>query len=112
MSNRIQRINSLLKQELGKILFREIDLSSDVLLTITRCETFSNLSEAKVYLSVLPEKKAEDILGIVNKKVFDIQKNLNKRLKMRPIPKIRFVKEEKNKEAQRVEELLENLKKS
>jgi len=111
MNNRIQRINSLLKEELSKILSRELDFSRDVLVTITRCETFSNLSEAKVYISVLPEEKRKETFEIINKKIFDIQQILNSRLKMRPIPKIRFVREEKNKQAQRIEEILDNLKK-
>ena len=112
MKSRILKINSLIKEELGKILSQELDFTKDLLLTITRCETFSNLSEVKVYISVLPENKMDDIFKILNKKIYSIQQELNKRLKMRPIPKIRFGKEKKGREAQRVEELLENLKKS
>ena len=39
MSNRIQRVNSLIKDELGKILLREVDFPKDVLVTITGVET-------------------------------------------------------------------------
>ena len=38
-------------------------------------------------------------------------KEINKKLNMRPIPKIIFVKDEKVKEAARVEELLNKIKK-
>lgn len=122
MPNRIQRVNALIKKEVGKILLREVDFPQSVLATITRVETSANLFEAKVYISVMftrrspkgeggPEEQADRVLQILNKRVYDIQQALNKRLKMRPIPRIEFKKEEKIKEAGRIEELLEGLKK-
>ena len=111
MSNRIQRVNALIKNEVGKILLREVDFPQSVLATITRVETSANLFEAKVYVSVMPEEQVDRIFQILNKRVYDIQQALNKRLKMRPIPRIEFRKEEKTKEAGRIEELLEGLKK-
>lgn len=110
-ANRIQRVNSLIRQELGKILLREIDLP-DVLLTITQVRTSVDLEQAKVYISVISEEQTDRVLKILNKLIYSIQQELNKRLKMRPIPKIKFYKEDKTKKAARVEELLERLKKT
>lgn len=122
MSNRIQRVNSLIKSELSQILLREIDLSG-VLVTITRVETSVDLNDAKVYISVMPARQnfakqnlggpavqTDKIFKILDGGIYNIQQKLNERLKMRPIPKIRFEKEEKTKEAARVEELLEEIK--
>ena len=112
MSNRVLKINSLLKEELSKIISREIDFPEGVLATITRIETSANLFEAKVYVSLLGEGQTDKILEILNRNIYNIQQILNKRLKMRPIPKIIFKREEKTKEAARVEELLNKLKKA
>lgn len=109
-SFRVQKINVLLKSELNNILLREFDFSPDVLVTITRAETFSNLIQAKVYISVMPENKIGDVLKILNKRIYEIQQKINKRLKMRPVPKIIFKGEEKTQEASRVEEILEKIK--
>ncbi|MFH1656792.1 MAG: 30S ribosome-binding factor RbfA [Candidatus Nealsonbacteria bacterium] len=109
MSDRIKRINELLKNEIGQILLREVDLS-DVLLTITRVDASPNLQEAKVYVSTIPDREIDRIFIDLNKQVYSIQQDLNKRLNMRPVPKIKFRKEEMTKQAGKVEEILKKIK--
>jgi len=111
MSKRIEKVNVLIKKELSLILLREVDFSKNALVTITRVEVVPNLSEAKIYVSTMPDSQADKVHEILKRRVYDIQQCLNKRLKMRPIPKIEFKKEEKTKQADRVEELLGQLKK-
>jgi len=108
---RVEKVNSLIKKELGKIILKEIDLPPEILLTITRVEASSNLFQAKVFVSVMPEEKTEEIFKILNQNIFSLQQKLNKKLKMRPVPKISFVKEKRTVEAGRVEELLRKIKK-
>ena len=112
MSKRIQRVNQLIKKELGQILLREVEFPKDVLVTITRVETAVDLNEAKIFISCLPEIQSEKILAILNRQIYNIQQKLNKKLKMKFIPKIEFREEKKTKEAGRVEEILEELKKA
>ena len=111
MSKRIQRLNELIKEELGKILLKEEDFPKGVLVTITRVETLADLSEAKVWVSVLPENQAERIIGKLNKRIYFLQQKINKILRMRIVPKIRFQIETKTKEAARIEEILEEIEK-
>lgn len=103
---RIEKVNSLIQQELGKIILREVDVFPGTLLTITRVECSTSLFQAKVYVSVVPEDKFDDVLSLLKRHIYDLQQILNKKLKMRPIPKIEFLKETKTKEAGRIEELL------
>lgn len=110
MSNRIQRVNALIARELSQILLAEVDFPKGVLVTITQVETSANLKEVKVYVSVMPNSKASRISEILNKIIYGIQQSLNKRLIMRPIPRIRFEIEQKTEEAARIEELLEKVK--
>ena len=110
MSNRIEKVNALIKNELGKILLRSVDFPQGVLATITRCDSSPNLSEAKIYVSVMPDEQTDKVFEILNRRIYDIQQFLNRRLKMRPIPRIGVKKEEKTKKAAQVEELLEELK--
>jgi len=111
VSNRIPRVNQLIKEELSQIILKEIEFPQDVLATITRVETSANLIESNVWISVLPEEKLKRILEILNKNIYFLQQKLNKRLKMRPIPRIKFLKERKTAEAGKIEEILEGLKK-
>jgi len=110
MSERILRINDLIQKELGKIFLKEIDLPRNILITITRVETASNLNTAKVFVSVIPDNQSERVLKIINRIVYHIQQCLNKSLNMHPIPKIIFKKEDKTYKAARVEEVLKELK--
>ena len=112
MSKRIERVNSLIQKELGKIILREVELPVGVLATLTRVETSANLIDAKAYIAVLPSEKTERVLEILNKIIYELQKILNRRLRMRPIPKIRFIKEKQTAEAAKIEGLLEEIKES
>jgi len=110
MSNRLPRLNSLIKEELAKIFLKEVDFPIGVLVTLTRVEATPNLIEAKVYVSVFPDEKADKIIETLNKGIYSIQQKINKLLKMRPVPKIRFVKEKQIAEAAKIEGILEKLK--
>ena len=110
MSKRIPQVNALIKQELSQILLREIEFPSNVLVTITRVETSYNLMESNVWVSALPEEELKRMLEILNKNIYILQQKLNQRLKMRPLPRIKFLEEKKTREAGKVEEILERLK--
>jgi len=110
MANRIDKVNSLLEHEIGKIISREISFPDGVLVTLTHVEATQNLIEAKAFISVFPEDKIEKVIKTLNKEIFDIQKKIDKKLNMRPIPKIIFIKDQAASKAGRVEELLSQLK--
>jgi ribosome-binding factor A len=111
ISKRIQKVNALIKRELSQLLLKEIEFPQDILVTITRVEASANLIEGNIWISVFPENKAKKILEILNKNIYFLQQKLNQRLKMRPIPKIKFLEEKKTAEAGKIEEILEGLKK-
>jgi ribosome-binding factor A len=111
MTKRIEKVNSLLQQEIGKILLHDFAFSPEILVTLTHVDCSSNLIEAKVYVSVFPENKADPILNALKKSVYDVQYKINRTLRMRPIPKIIFIKDKNEAMAGKVEELLSGLKK-
>ncbi len=111
MNNRVEKVNSLLRDEISKIILRDFAFSPDILVTLTRVECFSNLIEAKVFVSVYPEEKADQILNTLKKSVYDVQYKINRTLRQRPVPKIIFVKDEVISHAGKIEEILGKLKK-
>jgi len=116
MKKRIQRLNQLIKKEVAQLILREIDWEEggwrpkDVLVTVTRAEVTLDLRESKIYVSIMPEKEESQILDFLNRRIFLLQKKIDKRLKMRPVPKISFLEEKSTAEAGRIEEILEKLK--
>lgn len=110
MSKRIQQVNQLIKKELSQIILKEIEFPFGVLVTLTRVETTKDLKESNIWISALPEEKLKNVLEILNKNIYILQQKLNKRLKMKPLPKLKFLEEKKTKEAGRIEEILEEIK--
>ena len=112
MSNRIHQVNQLIKKELSQIILREVDFSPNVLVTLTRVETSVNLYQSKIYISCLPEQEIKKTLEILGSQIWRLQQLLNKRLRMRPVPKIIFFQEKETIEAGKIEDILETLKKN
>ena len=111
MIERIQRVNHLIRNELAKIILKEIEFPPDVLVTLTRVQTTKDLAESQVFVSVFPEEKNKEILKILGGQIYFLQKKLDRILRMRIVPKIIFLKEEKMIEAGKIEKILANLKK-
>lgn len=109
MSERIKKVNEVLKRELGKIVLKEIDLPSGVLVTLIKVETSKDLGQSKVFVSVFPVKETESVLGILNKETYNLHQSLNKVLFIRRVPKIRFVEEKQLQKVQKVNEILDKL---
>lgn len=110
MSRRIESVNKLIKEEISKIILKEIELPKGTLATVTRVETSSDLRDARIYISCLSEKNASKILKIINNNIYNLQEGLNKRLSMKIVPKIRFLEEKETRKAARIEEILEGIK--
>lgn len=110
MSLRIQRVNELLKQEIGGLILKELDFSRDIMVTITEVYASDDLKQAKVKVSIMPFLKAEKILKVLNSQVFNLQKLLNKKLKMKIVPKIRFELDKSEERKTRIEQLFRKIK--
>lgn len=110
MSYRLEKTNELVKQELAKIIFDE-DFGAKTLVTVLDAQTSLDGLHANIIFSVYPTKQGEWAQRKINSGVFDIQQKLNKRLNMRPVPKIRFVLDETEEEGQQIETVIKKLKK-
>ncbi len=108
---RAERVNNIIKKELGAMILKEIDIFPGILLTITRVQCATNFFQAKVFISVIPDEKYEEVVSLLNRHIYDLQQILNKKMKMRPVPRIEFHKETKTAEASRIEELLTSIEK-
>ena len=105
-ARRLDKINQLLQEEIGKIILRELDLDKNILVTITRVDTSSDLAHATAFFSTLARDKEEEALAALTHSVSDIQHVLNRKLRMRPVPKIRFAIDISFKKEQRLYDIL------
>ena len=110
MAHRIEKIDNLIQEILAQTIAKDFCVSREMIISVTRVIASGNLQEAKVYISVLPDRGRERIVFALNKEIIFFQNILNKKLRMRPVPRIVFVSDVKPEEAQKVEELLEQIK--
>lgn len=110
MSERIKKINDLLRDEIGKILLKNLIIKEGVLVTVMGVSVSPTLEHATVKISVLPEIAAKEVMKNIKYQIYDIQQQLNKRLVMRPVPKIRFEIDTTEEHAGRIENLLQKIK--
>ena len=110
MKKRVKQVNELIKREISQIISRDMEFPEGILVTVSRVETLDNISQSSIFISVFPAGESRDIIKVLNSRVYEFQQKINKRLRMRPVPKIKFSIEEKTEEADRIEEILQELK--
>ena len=109
MSNRIEKVNELIKSLVGEILTRELSLKPGVFITISNVDTSSDLRYTRIFLSIFPEKDIEYTEKTLQKEIYKIQGHLNKRLFMKPLPKIQFKTDMTESKADEIEKLLKEI---
>ena len=107
MSFRIKKINELIRQELGRIFLRELELPQGVLVTITKVETSGDLSWADVWISIFPPEAKEENFKKLKKLAGYLQFLLNKKLSFKTSPRLRFKLDETGEKAEELEDLLD-----
>jgi len=109
MSLRVEKINELIKNHLGEIISRELNMKTGVFITISKVDTSSDLRYTRVFVSIFPEKETAYAKKALQNEIYRIQGNLNKKLNMKPIPRITFLIDSTESEAQKVEDILKEL---
>jgi len=109
MSLRIERVNELIKTSIAEIMAREAEMPPGVFVTVAKVDTTRDLRYAQVFVSVFPENKFGNAIKILSKKLYILQGSLNKKLHMKPLPRIEFVSDHTEAEADKIEKLLREL---
>ena len=99
------RLNELLLEELAQAVNREVGVEN-ALLTITYVDCSSDLAQARVGFSVLPDNLAGTALRKLTTSTSQIVEILRKRVKLRKIPHLIWEFDSTEKEASRLEQLI------
>ena len=110
MNDRILQINELIRQQVDILLLTEIDFPKGCLVTIVKVDTSKDLRHSNIYISVLPVKYTSKVLDMIDKNLGHLQFLLNKKLRLRPLPRISFKIDRTEKDAKDIETLLDSIK--
>lgn len=86
---RADRVSSVIREELGKLLIRELEFGGAVV-TITEVEVQKKLDIATVYVSVFPSEKAPEIMRVLGEATPRLQHLLLRKMNIKPMPQIEF----------------------
>lgn len=111
MSHRMTQINELLKNELGQLLMTNVDFPKGCLVTIVGVEASKDLRHARVFISIMPIVMTQKVMDILRREIGALQFELNKRLTMKPLPRIKFVVDDTERRAADIDELLNRIAK-
>jgi ribosome-binding factor A len=105
MNHRKDRLQSVIQEELGKLIQHELSFP-EALITITAVEVDENLETARIKLGILPKEKSAAAFGELKNMQGKLQFLLNRKLNIKPMPRIEFEIDHGAENAAQVEKLL------
>jgi len=111
MSQRIEKINEIIRQQLGQFIIKEIEMPPNCLVTITSVETSADIRYCKVFITVLPENMRGTALEILQKNSLLLHNLLKGSLSTKFVPNLKFQIDEQEVFAAKVDKILDEIKK-
>ena len=109
MSQRISRVNELLKREISSCIEKNFEFPN-VLVTIHAVETAVDLKAAKVFVGVIGSpQETEDVIRKLNNKHGFIQSAVMKRVVLRYTPHLTFTADDSVERGVRVLDILDEI---
>ena len=111
MTDRILKINSLMRRELSQIIGLELKNPALGFITVMNIEVSKDLRHAKAFVSIMGSEiqKKKSLQGLLKAKHF-IQKELGHRLSMKFIPDMKFIVDNSLDYSMHIDEVLRKIK--
>ena len=114
ITQRQLRVGEMIKQALGMLFIRDeakLPNLSTKEITVTEVRMSPDLKTAKIYVMPLGGKNAEEIIEKLKEFSFVIRKVLSKKIVMKFLPKLYFVKDNSFDYAEKIENLIKQTNK-
>ena len=107
-STRQSKIARLIQKELSEIFLLQAKSMNGVLISVTAARISPDLSIARMYISVFPSNRGDEIVKNLNGNVRSIRFELGNRLRhqLRIIPELKFFVDDSLDYVERIDELL------
>lgn len=107
-TTRQNKISRLIQKELGEIFLLQTKSMNGVLVSVSAVRISPDMSIARVYLSVFPSERSQEIVKNINDNMKSIRYELGTRVRhqLRIIPELKFFVDDSLDYAERIDELL------
>src|SRR5918997_4631539 len=110
MTQRTERIDELLRQEIGEILSREVADPRIGFATVTEVETAPDLRHARVWISVIGQRgEREETIAALQHAMPFVRRELGTRLRLKRIPELQVRLDDSAERGTRVLQLINEL---
>lgn len=111
-SNRLDRIDEELKKEISQVINYELNNSKiKGIISVTKVKITPDLRYAKVYISVLNSNEKGTVLTGLKESSGYIRSKIASTINLRLTPELVFVYDDSEEKANRIEDILRDLKK-
>lgn len=107
-STRQNKIARLIQKELSEIFLLQTRQMRGVMVSVSTCRISPDMSICRVYLSVFPSEKAEEIVQNINENQKQVRFELGNRVRhqLRIIPELKFFVDDSLDYVEHIDELL------
>ncbi len=109
-SSRLNRINVEIRELISEIIQYELnDPRLDGIITVLKVEVDNELEYAQTYVSIYNSKDEEQTFQALQSCAGYIRKLLSKRLTLRTVPAIKFIRDRGNEYREKIDQILSTL---
>jgi ribosome-binding factor A len=109
MKHRLQRVNEVLRRELGELLTREFTFKAK-LVTVQQVDVTPDLKHAHVFVSIIgTEEESKAAMARLHESRPQLQQSLSRRVVLKYTPHLHFKLDDTNERGTRVISILEDL---
>lgn len=104
--SRRERVSDLVQTALAEILQREAEGLNLGIVTVTDVNVAHDMSYAKIFVSVLEEKRANEVIKELNNEAKNFRYQLAQAVKLRIIPQLKFIYDDSSLRGNRISSLI------
>lgn len=107
-TTRQQKISRLLQKELSDLFQRQTQATHGVIVSVSAVRISPDLSIARVYLSIFPSERAQELLANISRHARELRYDLGQRVRfqLRIIPELKFFLDDSLDYLEHIDELL------
>ena len=107
-TTRQNKISRLIQKELSEMFMLQTKAMKGVLISVSACRISPDLSVCRVYLSIFPSNRSEEIVKNINENMKSVRYELGTRVRyqLRIIPELKFFVDDSLDYIEHIDELL------
>ena len=110
--SRTQRVSQLLREEIARLIQREVKDPTVGFVSVSDVEVSRDLSHARVYVTVFDEDQAKDSIRALKRAAGFLRRRLGQEMRLRSVPELDFRHDDSVETGQRMDALIERARAS